>query len=1283
MICVSSTSLSDTTLHSFDIKDGTMKSAGFSGWFPLFDARDGRALLISRLDAQSPEKMVVVRIEGDVISSIKDVIPSTPISGPPICWAGPDHFMFSSRDGNGRYLISDISGRVVSFFDLPLWEKPIDSIMMGDGSTAIIVMDIKRKTISLMDREMSKIGTYDGRCRSACGADDGTMVVIEADQPVVRRVDPSSMSEISSFNIPHLEGIDHWRPASSSGGSVSIGINLQTVLFDRKGEPIRHPLNAIHFTMGDVVPRSIVFERSVQVSVPSSESMVARAFSRTPDWHLKSPILILSGCSWSQTGGGQRPAAMARQLSSFGANVIYASTFEQSRRDVDGVFVSNFDPSDPWLEEVMGVPGTLIVCYPLFEPFVDRFRDAGWKIIYDMIDDWDGFVSLNPEMGEDLLECERRIVSKVDECTCTCNFLFDRAIKMGFPYSFVIRNGGPSLPLDRVPLSEEIATGGMWKIIYCGYLAGTWMDWDILRMIDGDDRFALTVIGGLDGVDESIVAGFSENTKFMGNLPYPDAMRCMASGDVGIIPFRGHEICRGVDPIKAYDYWAAGMWVVSTDLVTPLEGMPYTILSSKDGFLESLCDACGRTAVSRPNIEFVRSNSWSDRAGSMMSVITRMKPDTLDHFTNTSRSYGPKKPAQSFIQNPFHSGWWSETPIVVMSGATWNCTGGAQRPIQIARAFARMGRPVIYYNRVQESDFGYVDGVLVIAPGDWERAFGEMDALGVRPGIVLCSFGSYIKEVKWLVERGWTLVYDMLDDWDAFVEIGQFGKEFFEGEDEMISLSSLVTYSAPHLEGRVINKGGTNRHLVLNAGPGELLSRRIPSIDMATEGTRVVFSGSIWGKWVDRGLMERIASLPGVSLNVIGQYDSSTKIRGANHLGELPYPKALEVISSSHVGVIPFLDCDVSRSVDPLKAYDYWAAGIWTVATPSLEYMIGRPFTIISDGEGIADAIAEAADRRVADPVTKEWVVGNSWGERAYRIMSLAIPIVTTRRKERGGLKDVEDCKVMVTVRIPSSCNMVPPCPYCYNSKERFSEPSLSSDPNEWLSALRGLADRFGPIYFAISHGDSMSDIRVVEIAADLAIDNHVDLCSNLFFPIEMLEPLPRNGNIALATSFHPIPWGMSTEPFIRKRMEIEDAGIECGVAMVVGYPPFVERIPAWKEEFAAAGIEMWVNPFRGMHGGRSYPSSYTEEEAAIVYGEVEAVRGMTTPMMEGVRGKRCRVGMDYLMIDQKGDVHHCPYDIIPVGNIFDSEFSLREEPTICQQDCCGCADLWRYIEDD
>ncbi len=337
------------------------------------------------------------------------------------------------------------------------------------------------------------------------------------------------------------------------------------------------------------------------------------AIRRQAERHLEHgvPLLVLSGCSWQCSGGAQRPVALAREFARRGRAVFYSSGIDQATGEQDGVLVLRPEDADAAYDVLETTAGSVLVTLPTFYPVARRLAEHGWRVVYDLLDDWDGFVRAG-DLQPAAIRDERALVRLAAAVTCSAPRLVERAARLGARAPMLVPNGGPDQPIVRQsPPPPDMLRGDV-AVVYSGYLEGSWLDWRAFTALRQDPRIATTVVGRYIHVEQF------PNQRFVGERPYHEAMQYVAWADVGIIPFQG-ELCRAVDAIKAYDYAAAGIWTVVTPVMEFHVGRPFTLVAEVHEFPDAVREAAERTE--RPSLEYIRANSWAARANAMEAVL--------------------------------------------------------------------------------------------------------------------------------------------------------------------------------------------------------------------------------------------------------------------------------------------------------------------------------------------------------------------------------------------------------------------------------------------------------------------------------------------------------------------------------------------------------------------------------------------------------------------------------------------------------------------------------------
>jgi glycosyltransferase involved in cell wall biosynthesis len=174
------------------------------------------------------------------------------------------------------------------------------------------------------------------------------------------------------------------------------------------------------------------------------------------------------------------------------------------------------------------------------------------------------------------------------------------------------------LPADEPQLLNAIARP---RVLYVGAL-GEWFDTALVRamavrmpevsfVIVGPKRRSLTEIGAVS------------NIHLLGPQPYHSVPGYMQHCDVAIIPFTTSTLSRAVNPIKLYEYLAAGMPVVCSDLpeVTRSE-LPVRIAKGTEQFETAIREAFKVSAGERSSLQqSVEKYSWKSRFRQIAHVL--------------------------------------------------------------------------------------------------------------------------------------------------------------------------------------------------------------------------------------------------------------------------------------------------------------------------------------------------------------------------------------------------------------------------------------------------------------------------------------------------------------------------------------------------------------------------------------------------------------------------------------------------------------------------------------
>ena len=235
-------------------------------------------------------------------------------------------------------------------------------------------------------------------------------------------------------------------------------------------------------------------------------------------------------------------------------------------------------------------------------------------------------------------------------------------------------------------------------------------------------------------------------------------------------------------------------------------------------------------------------------------------------------------------------------------------------------------------------------------------------------------------------------VYRYADRMSKFAGVTQ---AMLDMQERVIREAALVIYTADALAADLAQRSGP----VLNLPNGVdlepyLVTQDEPAPLAPLPRPRVVYSGA-FEAWFDAELVAEAAQrMPGVQFVLIGDA-AALRHRFSNlpniHMtGRIPHEQVAPFLQHCDVGIIPFRrdgDNGLVEAINPLKLYEYCAAGLPVVAYRSPEFdrleapVIGYD-TLDGFVAGMERALADAAHDAVRTN-QRIWAAEHSWSGRA------------------------------------------------------------------------------------------------------------------------------------------------------------------------------------------------------------------------------------------------------------------------------------------------------------
>lgn len=234
-------------------------------------------------------------------------------------------------------------------------------------------------------------------------------------------------------------------------------------------------------------------------------------------------------------------------------------------------------------------------------------------IIYYCVDEYTAFSGV-PAAA--LIEVEADLMRKADAVIVSAEKLFRSKSKVN-PNTFLVRHGvdfehfsRATNPETQIP--EEIANLTRPIIGYFGLMSSDWVDVRLLAHIARHFSHGSLVLIGKVATDLSALSALA-NVHLLGRKPYQTLPAYCRGFDVAIIPFPISEVTLNANPLKAREYLAAGLSVVST-AIPEVEVLGQCLIgNTPETFAARIEEALVAPGPDPKRSQTMASESWSAR----------------------------------------------------------------------------------------------------------------------------------------------------------------------------------------------------------------------------------------------------------------------------------------------------------------------------------------------------------------------------------------------------------------------------------------------------------------------------------------------------------------------------------------------------------------------------------------------------------------------------------------------------------------------------------------------
>ena len=149
------------------------------------------------------------------------------------------------------------------------------------------------------------------------------------------------------------------------------------------------------------------------------------------------------------------------------------------------------------------------------------------------------------------------------------------------------------------------------------------LDLDLIKRIAFEYRDCSIVLIGPNYLYGEGFSGYN-NIHLLGEIRYEEIPNYLKAIDVAIMPYRRNELVKSINPVKLYEYLAAGKPVVCMDYAET-NGLEDMIRVAKDDneFIASIkkCLNENDPGLVKRRIEAVKDNTWENRVETISGLL--------------------------------------------------------------------------------------------------------------------------------------------------------------------------------------------------------------------------------------------------------------------------------------------------------------------------------------------------------------------------------------------------------------------------------------------------------------------------------------------------------------------------------------------------------------------------------------------------------------------------------------------------------------------------------------
>jgi GT2 family glycosyltransferase/glycosyltransferase involved in cell wall biosynthesis len=290
-------------------------------------------------------------------------------------------------------------------------------------------------------------------------------------------------------------------------------------------------------------------------------------------------------------------------------------------RELDSVVVAEILRALDEMTSILTIRApSVVVQYPSWAPVA--FGVPGATVIHDCLDLVSGFQNTPRE----IVKLEEELVDAADVVITTSAPLQEH---LGSRRSSELIRNGADVHFFAQAASRDEPSEYEGKVVgYFGAISDWFeVDW-IVEAAAAKPEWTFVLVGATDGADVRPLA-YQSNVVLLGERPYSELPEHLAQFDVAVIPFKLVELILCTNPVKLYEYMAAGKPVVASAMPEAVAATDLVYIADhSEDFVRKLEQAIDEDSdeLRSARMAWACEHDWGARARSFKQLIDARQP---------------------------------------------------------------------------------------------------------------------------------------------------------------------------------------------------------------------------------------------------------------------------------------------------------------------------------------------------------------------------------------------------------------------------------------------------------------------------------------------------------------------------------------------------------------------------------------------------------------------------------------------------------------------------------